>query len=142
MRVLTLGTFDTPHMGHAVFLGRCRLIAAGAPVLVGVNTDRFVAAYKGNPPLFSLDERRALIEELGFETVANDGPGRRAIREWVRAGGSGILAVGEDWAARDYAAQINVTADELDEWGVVLVYVGYRSIVSTTTIVTRAKERR
>ena len=35
--LLTMGTFDVPHVGHAAFLRKCESFAD--QVIVGVNTD-------------------------------------------------------------------------------------------------------
>lgn len=127
MRVLTLGTFDTPHIGHAVFLNRCAELGA---VTVGVNTDRFVTNYKGEPPLFTFDERASLIEQFGFEVWANDGPGYELINEHR----PDYLVVGSDWAVRDYHGQVGVSQDELDALGIVLVFIPYTAGISSSEI--------
>ena len=135
--LLTMGTFDTPHMGHAIFLDRCRIIAGEGRVLVGLNTDEFVAGYKGRVPFYGYDERRTMIEQFGFETTPNDGPGRDLLLQTRPR----ILAVGDDWAGRDYHAQIDTTAADLDDWGILLAYVGYRRIVSTSDLIRRLGSR-
>jgi len=130
--VLTLGTFDTPHLGHAIFLRRCSKLG---PLRVGVNTDEFVEQYKGRPPLFTFDERTRLIEQLGYPTLPNPSAGRDTILRIK----PDVLAVGADWAGRDYYGQIGVRQWELDQWGITLMYVAFQPIISTTWIVERAR---
>lgn len=116
-KVLTIGTFDVPHVGHAFLLRQCERL--GDEVIVGVNSDRFVRVFKA-PPLYSYPERAAMIAALGYEVVPNDGPGRDLV-ESVRPR---VLAIGMDWMPpRDYLAQVGVTAEELSEWGVVLAFL-------------------
>lgn len=131
MRVLTIGTFAVPHLGHAAFL---RASAAFGALTVGVNSDRFVAEYRGVAPPFDQDERMALVGALGYDVVLNDGPGR----DLIAADRPQLLTIGTDWARRDYLAQIGVSQDELDAWGVTVAYVPMRpAAISSTEIVRR-----
>jgi len=45
-----------------------------------------------------------------------------------------ILAIGSDWARKDYLKQINMTQDDLDEMNIHLLYIPYTKIISTTEI--------
>ena len=130
-RLLTIGTFDIPHMGHATFLRRCERLAD--EVIVGVNTDEFVGAYKGRRPDFSYDERSALIGGMGYTVLPNDGPGR----ELIRSVAPNILAIGSDWARLEYYAQIKMGPDELDELDCALIYIPYTQGISTSIIKSR-----
>lgn len=114
--VLTIGSFDLLHAGHVQMLNRCEHLGT---VTVGVNTDRFIEQYKGRPPVQTTEEREHAIRALGFRTIENDGPGR----DLIEATRPRILAIGPDWLERDYLAQIDVTADELFGWDVVLAFV-------------------
>lgn len=126
--LLTLGTFDTPHIGHAIFLRRCERFADR--VVVGVNSDEFVASFKGVRPVYGWDERATLIRDLGYEVIANPSAGREII-ERVRPE---VLAVGSDWARRDYYAQIDVDQDWLDLRGITMVYIPYTPGISSTDL--------
>lgn len=130
MNVLTIGTFDVPHMGHAAFLKRCERFGS---VTVGVNSDRFVEGYKGRKPVFTFTERARLIHLLGYEVAANDGAGF----ELIRLVNPDVLAIGSDWLGRDYMGQIGMTADELGVLGIDLVFVPYTAGISTTEIMVR-----
>jgi cytidyltransferase-like protein len=118
MRVLTIGTFDVLHFGHIAFLRECARL--GDELLVGVNTDRFVRAFKPDP-VMTQDERTHALAQLGYATWLNDGPGRDLIEDTRPA----VLAVGSDWARKDYYAQLTVDQDWLDERRVILAYVPY-----------------
>ena len=131
--LLTMGTFAVPHVGHAAFLRQCEHYGE---VLVGVNSDAFVGTYKGIAPLFDQTERMGLIRSLGYKVRLNDGPGRELIYEV----GPDILAVGTDWARRDYLKQLDITQDELDELLISVVYVPMRPLgISSTEVIRRCR---
>lgn len=130
--VLTIGTFDLPHIGHARLFRRCEWLGR---LVVGVNTDEFVISYKRHAPLYRFEERVALISLLGYEVRCNDSPGRELI-EAVRPD---YLAIGSDWARRDYYGQIDVDQDLLDALDVTMVYVPYTDGISTTDIKERLR---
>lgn len=127
-KLLTLGTFDTPHAGHAVFLRKCERFAD--EVVVGVNTDQFVESFKGKRPIYSWGERASLIKALGYKVLPNPSAGRETIAQ-VRPD---IIAVGSDWATRDYYGQIDVTQEWLDERKIAMLYLPYTAGISTTDL--------
>lgn len=129
--VYTGGTFDLPHAGHVRFLQQC---AELGEVVVSLNSDDFVAAYKGRPPVMSFDERAAVISH--FVSVADvilnsGGADSRPAIDHVQPE---IVAIGSDWAARDYHKQMGFDQAWLDSRGIWLVYIPYTPGVSTTAI--------
>jgi glycerol-3-phosphate cytidylyltransferase len=132
---LTIGTFDVPHIGHAVLIQRCKQLAQ-VFAYVGVNTDEFVEKYKGVRPVFTLAERREYLQALQVATVINDGPGRDLIYKIK----PDALIIGSDWLGRDYLAQINMTAQEFTTLGITLIYLPYTEGISTTEIKRRLSE--
>ncbi len=61
--VWTNGTFDLPHPGHVASLQQAREL--GDLLVVGVNSDRSVKAYKGlSRPILNQDERAAMLAAL------------------------------------------------------------------------------
>lgn len=131
MRVLTIGTFAIPHLGHAAFLRACEQFGS---LTVGVNSDGFVVENRGQPAPFTEEERMALIASLGYRTVLNDGPGRKLIEVEE----PDILVIGTDWARRDYYAQIDVDQDFMDLRGITMVYLPMRPVgISSTEIARR-----
>ncbi len=128
MKLLTVGTFDTPHIGHAAFLRKCERLAD--EVIVGVNTDDFVLSFKGAAPKFTYNERATLIDILGYEIYPNDSAGR----ELIMVVKPEILAIGSDWARKDYYKQIDVDQDFMDDWGITMAYIPYTHGVSSTLL--------
>jgi cytidyltransferase-like protein len=135
-RVLTIGTFDILHHGHIAFLMQAARL--GTELYVGVNTDRFVRQFKP-PPVMGEAERVHALRQLGYQVHLNDGPGR----DLIETLGPDVLAIGSDWARRDYLAQIGVTQDWLDERKIILAYVPYVQAmpISTTEIKRRVREQ-
>lgn len=127
-KVLTIGTFDTPHVGHAVLINRCKQL--GDNVIVGVNSDRFVTEYKGKAPLYDEIHRMALIGQLGVDVRLNDGPGRALVLSVI----PDYVVIGNDWLGRDYLKQINMTPKDFQDWDLTLVYVPATMGISTTDL--------
>lgn len=131
-KVITLGTFDVPHIGHVMFLSKVMSMVNGASdeILVGINTDRFASTFK-EPPLYNEDERMVAIRALGFACTLNDGPGIELIRQERPA----LVVVGSDWLDKgNYLSQIGATTDDMRRFDFNIVFVPYSSVVSTTDI--------
>jgi glycerol-3-phosphate cytidylyltransferase-like family protein len=45
-----------------------------------------------------------------------------------------IIAIGDDWAKKDYYKQMNFTQEWLEEQGIVLVYIPYTRGISSSDI--------
>jgi glycerol-3-phosphate cytidylyltransferase len=133
--VLTIGTFDLLHFGHVAFLKQCRRLGTG--LYVGVNTDRFAEEFKRRP-VMSQEERMHALQLLGYETWLNDSAGRDLIGR-LRPD---VLAVGSDWARKDYYAQIDCSRQWLDQHRIILAYVPYvqHMPISTSEIRRRVVE--
>lgn len=140
MRTLyTGGTFDVLHYGHLDFLKRCSLIADN--VVVALNDDNFIEKFKGNPPVMSYEERKKSLEHCCYVNRVVKNIGGKDSKISIEAVNPSIIAVGTDWASRDYYSQMGFTQDWLDEKGICLVYIPYGdpSIMSTTEIKRRIK---
>lgn len=127
LRILTIGSFDTPHIAHAILFMRC---AELGHLTVGVNSDEFIEKYKGRRPLYSFEERCQLISAMGYDVERNDGAGKDLINQ-IRPD---ILVVGSDWARKDYLKQIDVTQDFLDDRNISVLYTPYTKGISSTDI--------
>lgn len=141
-RVMTLGTFDIPHLGHKAFLEKAASFAdhrAGDEFIIGVNSDRFVKQFKGEAPLYNQYERKQFIESLGYRKVEfNDGPGKALIERWRPR----LLVVGSDWLERGgYLAQIGMTQATMRESDLTIIFVPYTPGISTSDIKRRMNER-
>jgi glycerol-3-phosphate cytidylyltransferase len=138
LKVYTGGTFDLFHAGHVRFLERCRQFGN---VTVALNTDEFIEAYKGKPPVMSYEERAEVLLACRFvhDVVPNfDGADSRTAIDWVEPD---LIVIGSDWAVRDYHAQMGFNQAWLDERGIGLCYLPYTKGVSSTDIKARISRR-
>lgn len=60
--VLAFGTFDVLHPGHLHYLKECK--KRGSKLIVVIARDTTVCALKGRPPLFSENDRSAIVQSL------------------------------------------------------------------------------
>lgn len=128
----TGGTFDLFHAGHVHFLFHCRKLSNH--VVVSLNTDEFVARYKGTPPIISYEERKDVLLSCRYvdDVIPNFGgdDSKPSILEVKPS----IIAVGDDWAMRNYYQQMRFTQKWLDDNGITLVYVAFKRVQSSTMI--------
>lgn len=131
MIVYTGGTFDLFHSGHVNLLKKCSELGS---VVVALNTDEFIEAYKGKPPVMTYAEREAVLRACRYvdDVVPNmGGSDSRLSIDLVKPD---LIVVGSDWARRDYYAQMQFDQDWLDERGIGLAYIPYTKNISTTNI--------
>lgn len=128
-RLVTIGTFDIPHVGHASFLMACDALAD--EVVVGVNSDAFASSFK-DAPIYNEQERMDLIRELGYKKVIlNDGPGEYIFKMYR----PDVIAIGTDWLPpRDYLAQVGLDKTWLQRTGTALIFIPYTEGISTSDI--------
>ena len=131
LRVYTGGTFDLFHANHVKFLKRC---AQFGPVTVSLNTDEFIEAYKGKPPVMSFDERKIMLEACIYvdKVIVNRGGANSKVA--IMAATPDMIIIGSDWAVRDYHKQMDFTQEWLDERNIILAYIPYGKGVSSTEI--------
>jgi glycerol-3-phosphate cytidylyltransferase len=134
--VYTGGTFDLYHSGHVNFLRKCNRLG---DVTVALNTDEFIESYKGKPPIMSYEERKAVLQSCRYVSavVPNEGGADSTIT--ISDVKPEIIAIGSDWARRDYYKQMGFTQDWLDERGISLIYISYTGGISTTNLKARVK---
>lgn len=152
-KVLTVGTFDMPHIGHLELFKKCRKIADLVPqieyrkyegtwgpmnghygeVVVGVNTDAFVLSFKKKLPIYSDQIRVALLSNLKDidRVILNN---EFTLQNMLEKESPDFLIVGSDWAKKDYYSQIGVTREWLDQHNITLLYVEYTSGISSTDL--------
>lgn len=142
LKVYTGGTFDLVHSGHVNFLRRCAEIG---DVTIALNTDEFIEAYKGKPPVMTYQERFEVLSEFKsvrciFPNVG--GADSTKTIEHIKNVAHiqpDIIAIGSDWARKDYYKQMNFDQDWLDERNISLMYIPYTQGISTTELKRRMK---
>lgn len=155
MNVYTGGTFDLFHAGHVNFLKQCKKLAGTGNVTVALNKDDFIEKYKGKPPIINEDDRLAVIKSCIYvdRVIWNMGgeDAKYTLRYTYRSitesrfdpnsydGFPDIIAIGDDWAKKDYYAQMQFTQQWLDERNILLAYIPYTQGISSTEIKERLK---
>lgn len=122
------------HQGHVNLLRECKNLYPDAYVVVALNTDSFIESYKGRPPIISYNDRRAVLEACIYvdRVVPNThGADSKPTIERVKPN---VIAIGDDWAKKDYCKQMGFDMDWLKERGIELIYLPYTSHISTTEI--------
>jgi len=127
----TGGTFDLFHYGHASFLKKCKQIAD--IVVVGLNTDQFVSEYKENVIMNYKEREKSLLHCKYVDQVVPNVFGSDS-KPTILSIQPNIIAIGDDWAHKDYFSQMSFTQAWLDENNMVLVYIPYTKGISTTDI--------
>lgn len=127
----TGGTFDLFHYGHVHFLKQCKRICDN--VIVALNTDDFVSQYK-SPTIMNYSEReKSLLSCQYVDKVIPNLSGKDS-RPTILSIKPNIIAIGDDWAHKDYYKQMGFNEDWLEEQGIVLVYIPYTKGISTSEI--------
>lgn len=136
------------HEGHIELLEACRRMAGDGMVIVAVNTDEFIERFKGRPPVQSTRERVAMLKACRYVDHVWENFGEeesiKTIDHWNEhfqgLADIDIVAIGSDWAGRDYYGQMGFTKEWLDERNIVLVYVDRRTGQSTTNIKNKLRD--
>lgn len=133
--VYTGGTFDLIHSGHIKFLKQCKKIAGkDGRVVVSLNTDEFIEAYKGKAPVMSFAERKAVLMACRYVDSVVENIGGADSKPAILNVLPDFVVIGDDWAKKDYYAQMQFTQAWLDEMQIVLCYVPYTQGISTTEL--------
>jgi glycerol-3-phosphate cytidylyltransferase len=136
LRVYTGGTFDLFHVGHLNLLKRCHEIAGWTgQVIVSLNTDEFVYKYKGKNPVIPYEDRKAILESCKYVDLVMENYGQEDSKQSILlAQLIDVIAIGSDWARKDYYKQMNFDQDWLDSQRISLIYIPYTSGISSTKI--------
>lgn len=129
--VFTAGTFDLPHAGHVKFLQACAKLGE---LTVALNTDEFIESYKGKPPVMTFEERYTVISEFACVYKVIPNWGNEFCVDVVAEVMPDIIAIGSDWARKDYYKQMGFDQDWLDSRGISLIYIPYTKGISSTEI--------
>jgi len=136
LKVYSGGTFDLFHSGHVAFLKRCAELGT---VTIALNTDEFIEAYKGKPPVISYAERAAVLLGCRWVDAVVPNVGGLDSRISIALVEPDLIVIGSDWARRDYYQQMMFNQDWLDERGIGLCYIPYTKGISSTDIKKRMR---
>jgi glycerol-3-phosphate cytidylyltransferase len=135
LKVYTGGTFDLFHAGHVKFLRRCQEIAGIAgSVTVSLNTDEFIYEYKKVKPILSYEERFEVLSACKLVDFIVPNVGGLDSKPAIEEAKPQVIAIGSDWARKDYYKQMQFDQDWLDERNISLIYIPYTKGISSTLI--------
>lgn len=135
LRIYTGGTFDLFHVGHLNLLKRCHELAGlTGRVIISLNTDEFIKTYKGKAPIIPFEDRKAILESCKYVDLVIENVGCVDSKPAIEEAKPDIIAIGSDWATKDYYKQMGFTQDWLDERNISLIYIPYTKDISSTKI--------
>lgn len=136
--VYTGGTFDVLHAGHMDLLALCKVIAGrDGKVVVALNRDSFVKEFKGTAPVCTFAERKTMLQCCRFVDDVIENTGDADSRTVIKRVNASIIVIGDDWATKDYYAQMGFDRDWLSAQGIALIYVARLRPLSSTEIKAR-----
>jgi glycerol-3-phosphate cytidylyltransferase len=140
--IYTGGTFDLFHAGHVRLLKRLKQLAGPeGKVIVAINPDEFIEKFKGRKPIMSEQERYDVVSACRYvDEVRINKSGEDSKPTILLEPRPDVIAIGSDWASKDYNKQMGFTEEWLDEHGIVLIYVTYTAGISTTDLKRRVSE--
>jgi len=139
--VLASGTFDLLHFGHVRFLEEAKRAGdEDAKLVVVVARDRTVVERKGERPVMSEDQRRALVEALRVVDEAILGFEDFSIEKVVEKVRPDVIAVGHDQEGIEREVQRAVEEKGLEVRVVRIGRFGKRELNSSSKIKERIAE--
>lgn len=133
-----MGTFDLLTSGHLFLFEQCRKIAGHeGRVVVTANSDEFIQSYKGFKPTMTLEERLHILNSIKTIDTAIVNFGNEDASSVIEIIMPDFLVIGQDWALKDYYAQLKITQDWLDERNISLIYIPRVKELSSTELKSR-----
>ena len=135
LKIYTGGTFDLFHAGHVNFLKRCHQIAGlSGMVTISLNTDEFIYEYKKKKPILNYEQRYEVLLSCKYVDFVIPNFGGRDSKPAIEESKPDIIAIGSDWARKNYYEQMQFDQDWLDERNISLIYIPYTKGISSTLI--------
>lgn len=125
--ILTFGTFDVFHVGHLRILQRSA--ALGDRLVVGISSDVLNISKKGRAPIYSQEERMAIVAALRCVDAVFVEESLEKKREYLLAHRADILVMGDDWTGK------------FDEFNDIckVVYLPRTPAISTTAVIEKIR---
>ena len=97
-KIITFGTFDVFHLGHLNILERAA--SYGNHLIVGISTDKLNFDKKGRNPVYSENERMAIIRSLRCVNEVFFEKSLEEKEEYILKFNADILVMGDDWLGK------------------------------------------
>lgn len=88
----------------------------------------------------TFNERKKSLLACQYVDSVIENTGNHDSKVAIESSNPGIIAIGDDWASKDYYSQMNFTQEWLDERGIVLLYLPYTRGISTSEIKHRVRD--
>jgi cytidyltransferase-like protein len=137
----TGGTFDLFHYGHINFLSVCKEMTSGGKLVVALNTDEFVIKYKKIVPVDNYLKRKEKLLKSNLVDQVITNVGGQDSKPSILSVKPNFIAIGSDWAAKNYYEQMNFTQGWLDRNNIGLIYIPYTSGISSTKLREQHEEK-
>lgn len=96
--VITFGTFDVFHVGHLNIFERA--LSYGDRLVVGISTDALSLSKKGRSPVYSQQERSAIVAALRCVDEVFWEESLEEKEQYIRRYNADVLVMGDDWAGK------------------------------------------
>lgn len=126
--VLTFGTFDVFHVGHLRVIQRAAEF--GDRLVVGVSADALNMSKKGRAPVFSEDERMAIVAALKPVDEVFLEESLELKGAYLEQHDADVLVMGDDWEGR-----FDEFSDRCE-----VVYLPRTPAISTTALIEKISE--
>ena len=104
--------------------------------------DEFIKDFKGQAPIMSYKERELTLLNCPYVDKVIPNFSGADSKPTILSVKPSIIAIGDDWAHKDYYTQMKFTQKWLDRNNIVLIYIPYTKSISTSEIIRRVKETR
>lgn len=121
--VMTFGTFDLFHVGHANLLQRAA--ALGDMLLVGISTDELNYNKKGRKPIYCFEDRLKIVSSLRYVNFCFPEESLEKKLDYLKRYKADVLVMGNDWEGK-----FDIYKDFCE-----VVYLDRTPSVSTTEII-------
>lgn len=123
--IITFGTFDVFHIGHLKILQRAK--KEGERLIVGVSSDALNFKKKKRNPIYSQDERMAIISALECVDQVFLEESLELKAAYIQQYNASLLVMGDDWQ------------DKFNDMPCAVKYLERTPSVSTTQIIETIK---
>ena len=131
----TQGVYDMFHIGHLNLINRAR--ERCDRLIVGVNSDELVRAYKHKTPVIPEAERREIVANIRAVDECVIVSTLDKVELWKQLRFDAIF-IGDDWKGNERWAR---TEAELEPYGAEVVYLPHTQGISSTLLRTENSDR-
>ena len=130
--VYIAGCWDFCHEGHLNILKKAKEF--GDILVVGVNSDAFVMFYKKLQMAQKEDIRLKQIRDLDFVDLAFILEDFDSQRTYIDIFKPSVIVHGGDWKGEGLYKQMNITEEQIKEYGIEFKYPDYTPGISSTML--------